>query len=74
MGKSKTVERLMRLLFILVGVGLSIGLGALLLPPFQRVAPHLFEKLPYLEAAVYVGLSIIGAVVFFFWGLRSPNS
>jgi uncharacterized protein YacL len=61
MAKSKTLERLLRLLITLVGVGLGALVAALALPFFRRTYPAFFTS-PYGAAALYGMLCALGGL------------
>ncbi len=72
MAKSKTLERLLRLLITLVGVGLGALAAALALPFFRRTYPDLFAE-PYGAAVLYGVLCTLGGLLFFLLSKRILN-
>jgi uncharacterized protein YacL len=72
MAKSKTVDRLLRLLITLVGVGLGALAAALALPLFRRINPSLFIG-PFGMAVSYCVLCALGGLLFFFLSKRILN-
>ena len=66
MPKSKTLERLLRLLITLVGAGIGALGAALLAPLLLRLYPDVFRPLA-MHVSVYIILSGIGALLLFFF-------
>ncbi len=64
MAKSKTLERLLRLLITLVGVGLGALIAALLYPYLSRTYPNLYQT-PLGIAATYSIICVLGGLLLF---------
>lgn len=61
---SKFMERLMRFIITLLGAGVGAGIAALILPFLSRRYPE-FTASPLGPAMAYIGLILVGALVFF---------
>jgi uncharacterized protein YacL len=72
MPKNKTLERLLRLLITLVGVGVGALVAALVLPVLRRADADLFQT-PYGLAATYVVLCTLGGLLLFVLSRRILN-
>ncbi|MDD3212641.1 MAG: TRAM domain-containing protein [Eubacteriales bacterium] len=64
MVKHKAMERLLRFLITLVGIGLGLLLGALTLPLLQRTYPAFFQKVYGVVTAYAVPCAIGGLILF----------
>jgi len=64
MFKSKSIQKLMRLLITLLGAGIGIGLASIFSPVLQRFYPALIP-LAYLPLVLYGVLGILGGLFFF---------
>jgi len=64
MAKNKTIERVLRLLITLVGVGVGALVAALVLPVLRRTYPSFFLE-PYGVATLYLVLCFLGGLLLF---------
>ena len=62
--KNKTLERLLRLLITLVGVGIGAGVAALVLPLLARLNPQFFGR-AYGLISLYSVLCLLGGLLLF---------